>query len=328
MVTGTSSTSTELAAGLRSFQTVNAYQASRQVYRHFGDNQIYPVNPDDFLFRERCSRINRLNVYEIEFVGGVEVRNNTTRDDFLFHLPLAGRVEVHSGKGWQAVEPKGGFMIAPQVTPNLRFPQGGRVLVLKVDHQHLRKQASQLLRYTPNQALEFPLLGFDGGVLSQMRETIGFFMRQLAEASVQSIHPLRLRQVEQLLLTDMLLLLENSYRPLLDSDAGQVMPRVIRLARDYMRSHITDCISLADLCRVAEVSERSLIYSFKQFCGLTPMHYLRELRLDGLRDELVHSRVDGTVTEIALKWGFNHAGRLARYYQERFGELPSTTLVR
>ena len=57
------------------------------------------------------------------------------------------------------------------------------------------------------------------------------------------------------------------------------------------------------------------------------MEYVRRVRLHYDRQDLViASRQQTTVTEIASKWGFAHAGRFAVDYRQRYGESPHVTL--
>jgi AraC-like DNA-binding protein len=78
------------------------------------------------------------------------------------------------------------------------------------------------------------------------------------------------------------------------------------------------------------VSVRSIQLGFKDELGLTPMAYLRERRLERVREELTDAVAgDGvTVTEVAERWGFNHLGSFAALYRQRWGESPSHTLHR
>lgn len=57
------------------------------------------------------------------------------------------------------------------------------------------------------------------------------------------------------------------------------------------------------------------------------MHYLRDLRLQRVRDELL-SGSGSPVASVALRWGFEHMGRFATQYRQAFGETPSQTLRR
>jgi len=58
------------------------------------------------------------------------------------------------------------------------------------------------------------------------------------------------------------------------------------------------------------------------------MEFLRELRLDKARQELLRASNGATVTDIATRNGFNHVGRFAMQYRARYGESPSVTLCR
>ena len=63
--------------------------------------------------------------------------------------------------------------------------------------------------------------------------------------------------------------------------------------------------------------------AYDQCEGVSPMRYLRNLRLDRVRDRLIAG--DDQVTESALREGFTHLSRFAQDYSVRFGEQPSQT---
>ena len=58
------------------------------------------------------------------------------------------------------------------------------------------------------------------------------------------------------------------------------------------------------------------------------MAYLRGVRLQKAREEMLRCDGTGTVTEIAMHWEFDHLGRFGVEYRRRYGETPSTTLRR
>lgn len=112
--------------------------------------------------------------------------------------------------------------------------------------------------------------------------------------------------------------------------------------RDRTRQHYSNIVSLAekhvmenedaryyvsDLCKAAATSERTLQYAFNTIMAMTPVAYLRRLRLHRARRELRLAEPDSTsVTVVALNWGFSHLGEFARDYKKCFGERPSETL--
>lgn len=85
-------------------------------------------------------------------------------------------------------------------------------------------------------------------------------------------------------------------------------------------------VSLKDLAGIAGISPRTLHEGFRKYRGYSPMRYLRQRRIQAVRDELTNPREMTTVTNAALKWGFNHLGRFSAYYARQFGESPSDTL--
>lgn len=105
--------------------------------------------------------------------------------------------------------------------------------------------------------------------------------------------------------------------------------RITRAAREFIDTAQTEPLTVLDLCQTLNVSRRTLQYSFMQAYGIAPLSYLRLVRLNrARRDLLAASSDDTTVTEIALHWGFCHLARFAQSYRQLFGELPSDTLRR
>jgi AraC family ethanolamine operon transcriptional activator len=102
---------------------------------------------------------------------------------------------------------------------------------------------------------------------------------------------------------------------------------VVNKARDYMREHVEDPITVSDLCAHIRVSRRTLQYSFQDVLGTNPARYLRNMRLNGARREIRRQTDERSpVADIAAHWGFWHPSRFAAEYRSLFGELPSQTL--
>ena len=107
----------------------------------------------------------------------------------------------------------------------------------------------------------------------------------------------------------------------------QAHSRVVQIAEDYALSHAAERLYVTDLCEAAGVSERTLQYAFRQVMGMTPVAYLRRLRLHRVRHALrTATQASTTVTTEALRWGFWHFGDFSRAYRNCFGELPSDSL--
>lgn len=84
--------------------------------------------------------------------------------------------------------------------------------------------------------------------------------------------------------------------------------------------------SVIDLCQRLRVSRRSVQNGFRSVTETTPIHYIRCIRLNGVRRELLGTRsVDLSIGDAAARWGFFHLSHFAADYQQLFGELPSQT---
>jgi AraC-like DNA-binding protein len=85
-------------------------------------------------------------------------------------------------------------------------------------------------------------------------------------------------------------------------------------------------LSVEALCRRLRTSRRSVQNSFRQVADTTPLHYLRALRLNGVRRHLMQTLPSElSVSEAAAHQGFEHLSHFSQRYRALFGELPSQT---
>lgn len=96
---------------------------------------------------------------------------------------------------------------------------------------------------------------------------------------------------------------------------------------DYIKHNAHLLPDMQMLCQVAQLSERTLQYGFMERIGMTPIQYLRIIRLNKAHFALLNAHKKQTnVANIALDWGFVEFGRFAKDYKNLFKELPSHTL--
>jgi AraC family transcriptional regulator, ethanolamine operon transcriptional activator len=101
----------------------------------------------------------------------------------------------------------------------------------------------------------------------------------------------------------------------------------VRACERYMRDHIDATVTLLDLSQIAGMRSRSLINAFEAVTGLSPMDYLKRLRLNGVHRALSRPAKPRTrIIDVATAWGFWHMGHFTTDYRTMFGEAPSQTL--
>jgi AraC-like DNA-binding protein/tetratricopeptide (TPR) repeat protein len=104
----------------------------------------------------------------------------------------------------------------------------------------------------------------------------------------------------------------------------QPLPSDVRKALDRLESDPGRPWSVDEIAALCGVARRTLHKHFRHFVGGTPLEFVRNLRLDRARQELLRGG-PANVTEIATRWGFTHLGRFAALYRQRHGESPSAT---
>ena len=110
---------------------------------------------------------------------------------------------------------------------------------------------------------------------------------------------------------------------------GAVRNHQLRRAEEYVHAHLMGEFSLRDLSEAAGTSPSTLLRTFNAHHGVSPMKYVKRLRLEAVRRSLLDSDPLGsTVSGVASEYGFRQMGRFSADYRRVCGELPSVTLRR
>jgi AraC-like DNA-binding protein len=165
----------------------------------------------------------------------------------------------------------------------------------------------------------------DGTAVRQWRDSLGALARALREGGTGSLvwHEAKRQAVDAFL---------RVVPPQLDQLPAELLhPRQAKLRAvvEHIHAHADDPITITDLAEVAGLSVRSVQEAFRRTFGVSPLNYLRQVRLDRVHEELL-ARDSRTVSvgQVATRWGFAHLGRFSAAYAERFGEYPKQTLRR
>ncbi len=102
---------------------------------------------------------------------------------------------------------------------------------------------------------------------------------------------------------------------------------LVRQTEAFLEAHLNQPITLTTVAQGLCVNKRTLTYAFDQILGISPMAYLKILRLQAVR-RLLKRTAPGTktVSAIAAEHGFYSPGHFSRDYKTMFGESPSETL--
>ena len=98
--------------------------------------------------------------------------------------------------------------------------------------------------------------------------------------------------------------------------------RILKNAVDFLKVHLDENVSIPGLCALLECSERTLQYAFKERFRVSPKDYIKAVKLQKVRTELLNND-NQMISTIAAKYGFWHMGQFAADFRKQFGVLPS-----
>ena len=147
-------------------------------------------------------------------------------------------------------------------------------------------------------------------------------------ASPAAASPLIIGSAARLLAATVLVAFPNSW----DTDPAardrtDASTATLRRAIAFIDEHAARDISVADVAAAAHVTIRAVQIAFRRHYGTTPAGYLRRVRLDRARQDLLAADpARESVTAVAYRWGFASPGQFTAAYQQAYGVTPDQTL--
>lgn len=322
----------------RLFSSRDVDEARDHVARIFCPHELSPLERERSL--DACHHnalLHRdVSLNYVQYGPAKRIEPGCLGDFYLLQIPLRGGASVRCGGREIESHPLLASFPSPTEPLSMRWHADSPQLIVKLDRHAMRQRLESLLQTALREPLVFEL----GADLTApaAQGVVGFiaYLRSMLDGE----HPLLDRgllaeQAESHLLTSILLSLRHNHSDRLtmsglrDERITTVLPRIVKRSQDYMRAHAEAPITLADVCQHVGVSARSLQLAFHRHHGVSPMEFLRELRLDLVHRALL-AGADPTlkVSEVAARYGFLHLGHFAARYRERFAQTPSDTLAR
>jgi AraC-like DNA-binding protein len=269
-------------------------------------------------------RLGPVTVGEITYGTDVYVTAPDLETAYHVLAPLTGAVQCRQLGHAVAADPSCAVVLQPVGDVELTWAADCRLLSVKVDRAALEREVDAAL--DRKVASPMPLGARFSTGAGPGRSWTALVRLLLTEARGPDgllDRPQIAARWQNLLLSGLALTVEHPY----SHEPAARRPRTVKRALDAMHADPSRPYTAGDLAGIAGVGVRVLQESFKRHVGMSPMTYLRRLRLDGVHAEL--SQADPwqvSVSDVAARWGFAHLGRFAGAYRARFGVSPSQTL--
>lgn len=218
-------------------------------------------------------------------------------------------------------------IIPPETPFDAACAPGFEQLVLRIEADSLLTKLGALIGATPSRKLVFD--GMAPGhtpAIGNLRRLVSFFVAELDSMSVKT-PALAIAELEQALIVSFICSNPSNYSHLLDR-APQIATWQVRRAEEYIEAHWNKPITVETLARVTSASARSIFRHFRSSRGVSPLAFVKQVRLQRAKEMLERADLNPSVTETAVACGFGNFGHFASAYFKRFGERPSETIRR
>lgn len=302
------------------FNQADAYAVSEYVNQHVGSHEIRlpPKGRPQASISHRT--FSSLDLCRISYGARVQVLSPALESIYHLQILLHGHCRSFACGREQIYTSGEILLINPDDPVDLTYSADCEKFIIKLPVGLLENACLEQKWGLPKNGIRFASSRYDLNTLECFVQLLGLICQEAEGAAAPQVQTLYERIVASKLLG---LLASNVARRVPEQSLGQGFEAV----RQFIDAHLRKEISIEQLMDVARVSERSLYLLFERQVGVSPRDYVRQRRLERVR-ELLQSPAARSVTEIALDHGFLHLGRFSEAYRKRFGELPSQTTRR
>lgn len=173
-----------------------------------------------------------------------------------------------------------------------------------------------------------PVFDWSAGAAQSLRRLLRLMTEELASPLPFAGNAIASQSFSDLVVYTLLHAIPHSHSQRLLQPTSPAIPGVVKRAEAFIRANVEAPLALHDVAEAAGCSVRSLQLGFRRFRDMTPLEAIRQARLAAARQALQSGDATGTVTDLALRFGFSNPGRFARMYQAAFGESPAAALRR
>lgn len=297
------------------------------VAKKFCDHRLQPEGP--FGGSSACYnhvRGRALSLNYLSYGSAVQIDPGELQDFYLVQMPLTGRALVANGSAAVSSDCRTATVLNPTRETRMTWHADCRMLLLQISRSALHSVAELAAGLSLPEAVTFDTaLPISSGALNGWARQFSACIRATENnTGFGSWTALQQQVIEEQLILGLLSHQQSNIRHLLDARPPGSSSQ-IRRAQEFIHANFSEPLSVAAIAAAALCSVRSLQAGFRKHYGLTPLEYLRDLRLDLARYLLLSRSADTPVSGVAYDCGFSHLGRFSQLYRARFGELPSAT---
>jgi AraC-like DNA-binding protein len=302
--------------------------ARDQIFSLFGATSFHVVKRENrFETRANSLQVGDLRVYYCAFASDVAIGFDEV--PFVRQIfNIDGNVRYSGGNLSGEVAQGSCSGILPAGVPlRFDFKSSYRHLVLRIEQEALQRYLGALL----GQQIEKKLVFADASDRRPATRRVRRMIFQLASdfnTRGALFSELATAEMSRIAIMEFLMHNPHNHTHFLFREPPASSLSAVKIVEEFIEANWDKPIDIEAMSAIAKISARSLFRQFKKDRGYSPADFAKRIRLDRAREILERSEGNASVTEIALRCGFQNHGHFARDFRLEFGELPSDTLRR
>lgn len=322
---------TESTPDERRVITGNTNQAAHEIRSAYAPARL-EIRRDPLDFELDLRRFRTLGV-ELSLMSvrvDVMIAAPPPRDCYIIAVPISGNVTVGNRNQKHVLSRTTGIVMSPSHPVFFSdWSADFRQLCVRISKSRVDSALRAMLGMPPRESLEFAFaLDLAAQSTKPLMRALEIAALEVLEGDESTARVAMASSISELVVNALLLSQDHSSsealkRPAVDPD----FPEPLRLAQRFVIDHAAEPLTVRDIADAARLSVRMLEEGFARYLHVSPMAFLREVRLVLAQNDLRKAMPEEvTVSTVAARWGFRHAGRFSVTYRERFGISPSKEL--
>jgi AraC-like DNA-binding protein len=282
-----------------------------------------------FGLAQRVTRVGPITVGDITYDTDVALGFDQGLSSYHVHVPLRGWLESrHRGQRLILTPVLAALYLPDAEMVAIRWPGGSRHLAVKIDQVALHRALEALVDIPVDSPIPFTAtLPLNAAAARDWVRLLLMVHRQLECPGSLMRRSMVLDPLVHSLIHGLLLVTDHPYREALAAPVAPGRPPAVRDAMDIIEATPHLPLTTSTLAMQCHVSVRTLQAGFQRYLGMSPMAYVRVVRLrHAHRDLRSADPTHNTVAAIAHRWGFTNRSRFAAAHKTMYGETPLQAL--
>jgi AraC-like DNA-binding protein len=299
---------------------------------------LYPLqelkilrNPESFSLEQRIGNLGPLTVGEIAFGADVRLECGELHNSYHVNIPMTGHIESEHRGIRVTADSDYATVYQPEMDTVLPYWSAQtRLLCVKFDRSVVDDALRDALGNTATTQINFGhTMQIHSGAGRAWAQMVTMLYDQVCRPDSILREPLVGLPFIDSLVRGLLVIADHPYRNAVVKPVGTVRSRLVKTAMDIIEADAYLPLTVSSIATRSRGSVRALQQAFRDELEMTPMAYVREVRLRRAHRALVESDPSvATVASIAHNWGFTNLGRFAETHSACYGEPPVVTLRR